>query len=289
MDCLQFGLRASFNQTAALEKYIGYHLVSLHKVSQAEVQYTLSRLACPCSSSDAQMCGTSAPSNTEDAALASYCHTTASANAVLVAAAAPLQRLQVQYTTTHGGTNATAHLFHLSSDRASAAAGLQAMPLAQSQQTTLSKVLKQRLIDGRPANIDRRAPSAVCCPAQTASRGSHSVTYADEGVRVMSETVTDKAAQEQRGGSGSTTTSAILTSPDIACIPLGSAGAAAIAAAAGPLRALAVRRPADRGSSGCGSGDKDEAVDGVRDAPEDAHEPARNNPFRKSCCRYFHA
>ncbi|GFR52110.1 hypothetical protein Agub_g14623, partial [Astrephomene gubernaculifera] len=44
----QFGLRISFNQTTALDLFGGYHLVSVRKVGQTELHYTLSSSACPC-------------------------------------------------------------------------------------------------------------------------------------------------------------------------------------------------------------------------------------------------
>ncbi|GIM02988.1 hypothetical protein Vretimale_7800 [Volvox reticuliferus] len=65
----QFGLRASFNQTAALEKYAGYHLVSLHKVNQNALRFVLSRAGCPCGMGAAhQTCGTCEPGIVEAAA-----------------------------------------------------------------------------------------------------------------------------------------------------------------------------------------------------------------------------
>ncbi|GLI62162.1 hypothetical protein VaNZ11_004737 [Volvox africanus] len=65
----QFGLRASFNQTAALEKYAGYHLVSVQKVSPNALHFALSRAACPCGRGTAhQSCGTRKPGAVETTA-----------------------------------------------------------------------------------------------------------------------------------------------------------------------------------------------------------------------------
>ncbi|GLC36943.1 hypothetical protein PLESTM_000521000 [Pleodorina starrii] len=63
----QFGLRVNFNQTAALDKYAGYHLVSVGKIGQTQLHYTLSRSACPCRGS-ANTCSDRNPSSSTAAA-----------------------------------------------------------------------------------------------------------------------------------------------------------------------------------------------------------------------------
>ncbi|KAG2495174.1 hypothetical protein HYH03_006780 [Edaphochlamys debaryana] len=53
----QFGLRISFNQTSALDRYAGYHLEALTKVSHTELHYILTKRGCPCAANCAATSG----------------------------------------------------------------------------------------------------------------------------------------------------------------------------------------------------------------------------------------